>query len=333
MSSVEEILRKSIEDKCGMGGLMRFNALYAGGFETTDGRPDLPGISTAVGNTFPADQAEAIVATVTKKLEPGGPQEMRRTIVHSETTGTESREALPVFTRYFNADPNHVQDIVSEARRLRAAMGKTLMSEWTLQQEKAIVNIGPVEKAAAEKIQLDRIREIKIAIKAEAKTHETDRPLTEKSPVSPAGPVVARQPSGGVIAEPLSAIDEEIRQFTYGRNACTSIDIIDFIRYLKDKGHSLQECIVLEKIYISIEERKKEARFAIEKEIEGLFDAIQAPGESDICGLLRRLREAGIVFEEEDVRRMVRDAVLRRGIDKRFSYHNAPGGGAIRVMK
>ena len=40
MSNVEEILRQSIKDKCGLGGLMRFNALYTGGFETAAGRPD-----------------------------------------------------------------------------------------------------------------------------------------------------------------------------------------------------------------------------------------------------------------------------------------------------
>jgi hypothetical protein len=86
---------------------------------------------------------------------------------------------------------------------------------------------------------------------------------------------------------------------------------MDFIRYLKDKGYSLQEYIVLEKIYVTIEERKKEAIFAIEKEIEGLLTAKQSPGEPDIQGLLQRLSEAGLVFEEEDVRRMIRGAVLR----------------------
>jgi DNA-binding PadR family transcriptional regulator len=80
---------------------------------------------------------------------------------------------------------------------------------------------------------------------------------------------------------------------------------------LKDKGYSLQEYIVLEKIYVTIEERKKEARFAIEKEIEGLIGGTKAPEEPDIGGLLQRLREAGLVFEEEDVRRMIRRAVLR----------------------
>ncbi len=71
MNNVEEILCESIEDKCGLAGLMRFNALYTGGFETADGRPDLAGISAAVNGAFPEDQAAAIVAAVTKKLETG----------------------------------------------------------------------------------------------------------------------------------------------------------------------------------------------------------------------------------------------------------------------
>ncbi len=154
--------------------------------------------------------------------------------------------------------------------------------------------------------------EIKIAVEEQATPPEAEKRRPEKAPApaDPAAAAVLRPPR--IIAEPASAVDEEVRRFVYGRTAYTSIDIMDFIRYLKDKGYSLQDYIVLEKIYVTIEERKKEARFAIEQEIEGLIDAIQAPGESDIRGLLRRLCEAGLVFEEEDVRRMIRGAALRR---------------------
>jgi hypothetical protein len=311
MSSVEEILRKSIEDKCGLGGLMRFNATYTGDFETTDGKPDIPGISAAINNAFPADQAAIIVAAVTKKLE------LQRLTANSDgkapdVSPGESQEVLPAFAMYFNADPNHVRDIVDEARRMRVAMGKSVPSQWAPHPDKVAENKMPEENAPAETARTEKVTEVKIAIEAQAKPQEADRPLPVKPLASPAAPVVARQPSRNATAEPLSPIDEEIRQFVYGRTACTSIDIIDFIRYLKDKEYSLQEYIVLEKIYVRIEERKKEARFAIEKEIEGLIDETQTPGESDIRGLLRRLCEAGLVFEEEDVRRMIRGAVLRR---------------------
>jgi hypothetical protein len=312
MSNVEEILRESIEDKCGLGGLMRFNALYTGGFETADGRPDLAGISAAVNGAFPEEQAAAIVAAVMKKLESGRQPSKSHAAAKAGAPGNEGQEAPHAFAKYFDVDPNHVRDIVNEARRLRAAMGKSMPSQWAPHSDKVVVNKAPETDAPAEAALAEKVTEIKTAGKERAKTPEAVKPLPQKAPVPPVRQAEIRPRPARVIAEPLSAIDEEIRQFAYGRTACTSIDIIDFIRYLKDKGYSLQEYIVLEKIYVTIEERKKEARFAIEKEIEGLIDARQAPEESDIQGLLRRLSEAGLVFEKEDVRRMIRGAVLRR---------------------
>ncbi len=306
MNYVEEILCESIEDKCGLAGLMRFNALYTGGFETADGRPDLAGISAAVKGAFPEDQAAAIVAAVTKKLEKG-----RKSGKKQPAAPAEGQEGPQVFAKYFNVDPNHVRDIVNEARRLRAAMGKSMPSQWAPHSDKGVVSQAPEANAPVEAALAKKVTEIKIAVEERATPPEAAKRLPEKAPARlPTAAAVLRPPR--IIAEPASAVDEEIRRFVYGRTAYTSIDIMDFIRYLKDKGYSLQDYIVLEKIYVTIEERKKEARFAIEQEIEGLIDAIQAPGESDIRGLLRRLCEAGLVFEEEDVRRMIRGAALRR---------------------
>jgi hypothetical protein len=305
MSDVEEILRDSIQDKCGMGGLMKFNALYTGGFETTDGKPDLAGISAAVSGTFPADQASAIMDAISRKLEADGHPEKRHRVAHAESQHGEILEVPAAFAKYFNADPNHVRDIVNEARRMRAAMGKATPTQWAPHSDKVIVAAEPEKCAPAEATIAEKVAEIGNAVSGGTNARETATP----QPVRP--PVV--QPGLAAHTEaPLSDLDREIREFAYVTKDCTSIDIMDFIRCLKDKGYSLQEYMVLEKIYVTIEERKREARFAIEKEIEGLIDATQAPGESEIRGLLRRLGEAGLVFEEEDVRRMIRSAVLRR---------------------
>jgi hypothetical protein len=310
MSNVEEILRKSIAERCGLGGVMRFDALYTGVFETADGRPDLPGISATVNGAFPPDQAADIVAAITKRLEPGRYQLKSHAASKAEARGSESPETPQVFAKYFSADPNHVRDIVSEARRMRAAMGKSTPAQWAPHSDKGIVSNGEEANVLAETALAKKVTEIETAVEERAKTPKAKEPLPEKA--LPARQVTIAPETPCVIAEPLSAADEEIRQFVYGRKACTSIDIIDFIRYLKDKGYSLQEYIVLEKIYVTIEKRKKEARFAIENEIEGLIGTTKAPEEPDIRGLLRRLSEAGLVFEEEEVRRMVRRAVLRK---------------------
>ena len=123
-----------------------------------------------------------------------------------------------------------------------------------------------------------------------------DRPSVPEPVKSPAVAITIKPQA---IAEPVSEIDREIAQFAYGQTAYSSIDIIDFIRYLKDKGYSFEECIVLEKIYVKIEERKKEARSTIEKEVEGIFKGAQAPFEPEIIGLIEHLKETGLVFEED----------------------------------
>lgn len=307
MNYIEEILCESIEDKCGLAGLMRFNAFYTGGFETADGRPDLAGISAAVKDAFPEDQAAAIVAAVTKKLEKDRKSGKKRPAAPAE-----GQEGPQLFAKYFNVDPNHVRDIINEARQLRAAMGKSMPSQWAPHSDRVVVSQAPEAKAPVEAALAKKVTEIKIAVEEQATLPEAEKCLPGKAPVPADPPAAAALRPPRIIAEPASAVDEEIRRFVYGRTAYTSIDNMDFIRYLKDKGYSLQDYIVLEKIYVTIEERKKEARFAIEQEIEGLIDAIQAPGESDIRGFLRRLCEAGLVFEEEDVRRRIRGAALRR---------------------
>ncbi len=203
----------------------------------------------------------------------------------------DGQKVPPALAGYFESDPNHVRDIVREARRLRAVMGKLTPPDQASDSDKATAN------------------------DAHGTNASTGTTLTEKAAMS--GIIVENQtkptnPDRAIPGKPRSPLDEEVRQFVYGKSACTSIDIMDFVRYLKDKGYSLHEHIILEKIYVTIEERKREARFAIEKEIEELIDETQAPEESDIRGLLRRLYEAGLVFEEGDVRRMIRGAVLRR---------------------
>jgi len=198
---------------------------------------------------------------------------------------------------------------VNEARRLRLAMGKTIVVPTDLPAESPADTGVDASNAAAE-IPVEKTME-KVVEKPVAAPDIT----TADHPVAPAP---LKKPDAGILSkpraieEPISEIDREIEQFAYRQTAYSSIDILDFIRYMKDKGYSFEECMVLEKIYVKIEERKKQARSTIEKEVEGIFRSAQAPGEPDIIGLVRRLRETGLVFEEEDVRQMTRIAALRR---------------------
>lgn len=109
----------------------------------------------------------------------------------------------------------------------------------------------------------------------------------------------------------VDPIDREITGFVHGQNTHSSLDILDFTRYLKSKGYSIQECIVLEKVYEKIEQRKKEEKFALEQRIEVLLSEKRAPNEADILKFIDTLGESGLAWNGQEVRRMIRDAMLR----------------------
>lgn len=318
MSDEISIIREAILGASGLGGVLRFNALYTGSFETEGGRPDLPAIEEAITHAFPRDQAVIIMTAVTKKLG-GSPGAIMAAAQRAQQAGTSATaagspaghepEEESTFARYFNADPGHVRDIVNEARRLRLAMGKTIVVSPG-QSAESPADTGVAASNASAVIPVEKTMERAVEKPVAAQDITTVELPVMSAPLKKPDADILSMPRA--IAEPVSEIDREIEQFAYGRTTYSSIDILDFIRYLKDKGYSFEECIVLEKVYVKIEERKKEARSTIEKEVEGIFRSAQAPGEPDIIGLVRRLRETGLVFEEEDVRQMTRIAALRR---------------------
>ena len=301
MGNVDIMLRESIIGVCGLEGVRRFNAIYSGSFEKADGTADQQRICEAVGYMFPTDKAASIMALTTKKLMALQPQgEQPPAPEAPKAAASEVRRAEAAFAEYFNENPDQVRDLVEEARRLRAAMGKAVSDH------EAPPATRPSGGAAAGKPPSGGV-------------------------AGPGAPAAVRTYRARVTAQPSSALDGEIAKFACGRAAYSSIDMMDFVRYLKDKGFSFEEHIVLGKIYEIIEERKKESVFAIEKEVEGLIYATPAPTEPDISGFLRHLRDAGLVFEEGDVRRMI-DIAARRKHAKTFTDHSS-GGGAQRVMQ
>lgn len=219
MNYIEEILCESIEDKCGLAGLMRFNALYTGSFETADGRPDLAAISAAVKGAFPEDKAAAIVAAVTKKLDRAEKSRKKQPTAPAEGEAGEGREGPQIFAKYFNVDPNHVRDIVNEARQLRAAMGKSMPSQWAPHSDRVVVSQAPETSAPVEAALAKKVTEIKIAVEERAKPPEAGKRLPEKEPAPADPPVVTVLRPPRAIAEPASAVDEDVRSFVYGRTA------------------------------------------------------------------------------------------------------------------
>ncbi|WP_424358028.1 hypothetical protein [Methanocella sp. MCL-LM] len=117
----------------------------------------------------------------------------------------------------------------------------------------------------------------------------------------------------GLKVDTVDPIEREIAGFVYGRNTFTSLDILDFTRYLKSKEYSFQECIVLEKVYEKIEQRKKEEKIVLEQRIAGLISQNPAPKAHEISSFIERLNDLIVADDRHEVQRMIRDAMLRHG--------------------
>lgn len=117
----------------------------------------------------------------------------------------------------------------------------------------------------------------------------------------------------GLKVDTVDPIDREVSGFVYGRNTYTSLDIMDFVRYLKSKGYSFQESIVLQKVYEKIEKRKKDEKSSLEQQILSFLAETPSPKDDDIQRFLESLPGSGIACDRHEVRRMIRDAKLRRG--------------------
>ncbi|HMK48022.1 MAG TPA: hypothetical protein VK436_15485 [Methanocella sp.] len=108
------------------------------------------------------------------------------------------------------------------------------------------------------------------------------------------------------------SLEGEIYGFVYGRNIHTSIDIMDFIGYLKGKGYNVQESILLTKLYEKIEQRKKEEKYALEQVIRGFLKQNPSMSESEVAGFVRQMAANWHICDRDEIERMIRDALLRR---------------------
>ena len=117
----------------------------------------------------------------------------------------------------------------------------------------------------------------------------------------------------GLKIDTVDPIEREIAGFVYGRNSFTSLDILDFTRYLKSKEYSFQENIVLEKVYEKIEQRRKEERIVLEQRIAGFISKNPAPNGSELSSFAEGLKDLCIACDRQEVMRMIRYEQLRRG--------------------
>ncbi len=181
--------------------------------------------------------------------------------------------------KYLATDAGDVRDLINEARRIRLAMGKP------------VPGMAPQVKLHAEP------PEVRPAFV-----------VPEKPSISLVAPFVPEKPA---VSGP-GTVEAEIRKFVMARTAYTSVDIMDFIRYLKDKGYHFQENIVLENVYTWLEERKSGERAALMADIAGFLELLPWPTEEDVSAFIERKRSEGIMCEAPEIKRMFLVEMIRK---------------------
>jgi hypothetical protein len=291
MGEIGTIFQNAILYVAGNEGMEKFSKA---GYDTgtrkiihPDGSLDLPKLMNILLDVFPEEQASAIADNVLAKYVETASEEENKAQVAVEDRGV---EVGPVakdepyednLARYLVTDASDVRDLINEARRIRIAMGKPVTMKVTMPP----LSPGPVSQEPA-------------------------RAEPEKPAISIVAPIV---PKAGPEAEMSSeALDEEIRKFVMARKAYTSVDIMDFIRYLKDKGYHFQENIVLENVYTWLEERKSRERAALMADILGFLERLPWPTENEVSAFIEQKKNDGIMCEGSEIKRMILVEMIRK---------------------
>jgi hypothetical protein len=316
MKNVDRILRDSILQVCGPQGATSFTSAYPASFDTGNNSPDLESISRALASLFSGDAVTAILSDFGERLEearrPGRDETGRAPQTLLDRLKQRGKAAVEE-SSIRKMQEESLKSISPEQIRMELAARLPGTLGHDAAETRAGEPAGPVDEATASfarEVNADPRHVQDIVFEARRlRTVMGKEGLSAEADARDGKAGEAGAASAPATPEPL---DEEVARFVQDQSACSCIAIIDFIRYLKDKGYSIQERTVLEKIYVKIEERKKEAREAVKKEVETLIDGTSEPSEPQIASFIQRLGDTGLIYEEDDVRRMIRTAALRR---------------------
>jgi hypothetical protein len=296
MGEISTILQNAILYVAGNEGLVRFNKA---GYDTGthkivhhDGSLDLPRLMNMLLDVFPEEQASAITDNVLEKYVEMSGEELKKAQVAVEDARVEV-EQPPVPTgrssyednlaKYLETDASDVRDLINEARRIRVAMGKST---------------SPTPAA--------RVEHVEAAVNRETILRDTP-PSGFSIP-----PIRMPPASQRVLEMSHETLESEIAGFLGARKAYTSVDIMDFIRYLKDKGYHFQENIVLEKVYTWLEERKSRDRAMLMADIQGFLEKLPWPREEEVSAYIEQKKCDGVVCEPAEIKRMILVEMIRK---------------------
>jgi hypothetical protein len=236
-------------------------------------------------DVFPGEQASAIMDSVLANymVRAGGEQKKAQVIVDGKRM-----DIVPVvneapceenLAKYLETDAGDVRDIINEARRIRMSMGKPIPTKVPEFPEE-----GTRKKPPAP-------------------------PEPERPKISLVAPFVAAKKPVELNPDTMEA---EVKKFVMVRKAYTSVDIMDFIRYLKDKGYHFQENIVLENVYTRLEERKSMERAALMADIMNFLTHLPWPTESEVSAFIEMKKREGIMCDSSEIKRMILVEMIRK---------------------
>jgi hypothetical protein len=300
MGEISTILQNAILYVAGNEGLVRFNkAGYDTGTQKIvhhDGSLDLPRLMNMLLDVFPEEQASAITDNVLAKYVELSGEEQKKAQAAVEDARVEV-EQPPVPTgrssyednlaKYLETDASDVRDLINEARRIRMAMGKPTTTPAMRIDQIEAANPGPVHRES---------------ILRDTPSTGFSIPQIRAPPASQARVVEMSQ----------ETLESEIAGFLGARRAYTSVDIMDFIRYLKDKGYHFQENSVLEKVYTWLEERKSRERAMLMTDIQSFLDRLPWPREDEVSAYIEQKKCDGIVCEPAEIKRMILVEMIRK---------------------
>ena len=304
MGDIGNIVQSAILYIAGNEGLIKFRKA---GYTTKmqklvypDGSLDLPGLMDMLLDVFPEVQASEITDNIMAKfMEPPGEDTAKPAFAADTKIKPPVRAEAPPepekddvyednLAKYLETDASDVRDLINEARRIRMAMGKSPPPKISMPK-------APVPEEPQQEIQIPE--------------YEPQLPVKSRfEPIKP--PAVATQTAFAEM--PPDVLDAEINSFIVGRKSYTSIDIMDFIRYLKDKGYHFQENTVLEKVYIWLEERKNRERDQLMADIQGFLANTPWPSENEVTAYIEKKKNDGAMCEGDEIKRMILVEMIRK---------------------
>ncbi|BAI62560.1 conserved hypothetical protein [Methanocella paludicola SANAE] len=294
MRDISTILQNAILLVAGNEGIARFNRAGHGNAAReilrSDGSLDLPRLMNIMLDVFPEEQASAIADSVLAKyVETEDEENKKAPAIETHTKKAEPESGLSYkdnLAKYLETEASDVQDLINEARRIRIAMGKSAPPKATVAQA-AVAQAEPGPKISI--------------VNPVLPAQETFEAL--KVPIRPA-------PAAKELGQ--EALESEISAFAEARKAYSSVDIMDFIRYLRDKGYHFQESSVLESVYTRIEERKSRERAALMADIQGFLGRMPWPTESEVSAYIEQKKSEGIVYESAEIKRMILVEMIKK---------------------